>query len=320
MSNGERFPHIPLLLVRDAPPRKQEPWNIPKPLNTEENLKNRAAHYGKIDSSVRRLLEEDRSLKADRLEKGLPVIENEIALFLRIDEQGLKIDDLRKYDIEIIAELEDGFIIGCSSDLSLSALRRKMARFLDGKQHDAAGLYHIDNGFGWRPEQILSPDLWQRWGEMRDDEMLSVDIGVACLGTAPFPEKPRREKDRSDKQFNTSLQKWRNKYDAALQSWDGLQMERSNQLQSFLSAYGFELMDELHETAMEEIAQLPDSFTLRAKISGKCLRDLVINFPFIFDVSSVESTEIPPIQSDVEDGGRGQDVAVLAPGPDAPPS
>ncbi len=318
MPNGEQFPHIPLVLVRDAPPRKQKPHDILKPWKTEENLKNRATHYGKIDSSVRRLLEEDRSLKEDRLDTGLPIIENQIALFLQIDEQRLKIDDLRKYDIEVIAELEDGLIIGCSSDVTLSSLRKKIEKFLGGSQNDVAGLYHLDEGFGWRPEQILSPDLWKRWGEILDDEILAVDIGVACLGTAPLPKKPRPEAKRSGEQFNKSLQKWKGKYDAALQSWDELQWERSNQLRSFLSAYGFEPMDEFHETATEDIARLPDSFTFRAKISGKCLRDLVLNFPFVFDVSSLEPTEILPTQSDVEGDGRTENVNLLPPRDDAP--
>ncbi|MHB1955606.1 MAG: hypothetical protein ACYCOU_17870 [Sulfobacillus sp.] len=226
MPNGEQFPHIPLVLVRDAPPRKPERRKIPKPLNTEENLQNRTAHYGKIDFSVRRLLEQDRSLKEDRLENGLPIIEDQIALFLQIDERTLKIDDLRKYDIEIIAELEEGFIIGCSSDVTLSTLQKKIEKFLGGKQNDVAGLYHLDGGFGWRPEQILSPDLWERWGEIPDDEILAVDIGVACLGTAPLPEKPRPEAKRSEEQFNKSFQKWEGKHDAALQSWDDARLER----------------------------------------------------------------------------------------------
>lgn len=318
MPNGEQFPHIPLVLVRDAPPRKQDPRNIPKPLDTEVNLQNRAAHYGKIDFSVRRLLEQDRSLKEDRLENGLPIIEDQIALFLQIDERTLKIDDLRKYDIEIIAELEEGFIIGCSSDVTLSTLQKKIEKFLGGKQNDVAGLYHLDGGFGWRPEQILSPDLWERWGEIPDDEILAVDIGVACLGTAPLPEKPRPEAKRSEEQFNKSFQKWEGKHDAALQSWDELQMERSSQLRSFLSAYGFEPMDEFDETVTDDITRLPDSFTCRVKISGKCLRDVVLNFPFVFDVSSLEPTEISPTPSDAEGDERTEDTTLLPPRHGAP--
>ena len=151
MPNKEQFPHIPLLWVRDAPPKTvQRP--IPSPTQTSENLSNRALHHRKMEGAIQRLLEDDRLVKNDRLQQALPSIDDHIALFLQIDGQKLKVDDLRKYDIEIIAELDDGFIIGCSPDLTLSALRKKIDKFLGGKQNDVAGLYNLNEGFGWRPE------------------------------------------------------------------------------------------------------------------------------------------------------------------------
>ena len=41
-----------------------------------------------------------------------------------------------------------------------------------------------------------------------------------------------------------------------------------------------------------EVCDLPDSFSARLKISGKCLLDLVMNFPYIFEVSESEEINI----------------------------
>lgn len=82
MANGEQFPHIPLLLVRDAPPKKS-PRIIPPLLGTAENLRNRALHHHKIDAAIQHLLEEDRVSKAERVKNGLPNVEDHIALFLQ---------------------------------------------------------------------------------------------------------------------------------------------------------------------------------------------------------------------------------------------
>ena len=40
---------------------------------------------------------------------------------------------------------------------------------------------------------------------------------------------------------------------------------------------------------ISEIADLPDSFSARLRISGKCLLDLVLNFAYIFEVSEAET-------------------------------
>ena len=317
MPNKEQFPHIPLLWVRDAPP-KTVPRPIPSPAQTTENLSNRALHHRKIEGAIQRLLEDDRLVKADRLQQSLPSIDDHIALFLQIDGQKLKVDDLRKYDIEIIAELDDGFIIGCSSDLTLSALRKKIDKFLGGKQNDVAGLYNINEGFGWRPEQILSPDLWERWVDLRDDEIIMVDIGVACLGITSISERPHQDSYHSEEKFMIAIEKWERRYREILLSWDDLQRERSDQLRFFLSAYGFDPIDEFNENITEDIARLPDSFTCRAKISGKCLRDLTLNFQYVFDISTVDLTEIAPDASGVEGDQEIQDVTVLPPQLDAP--
>ena len=44
---------------------------------------------------------------------------------------------------------------------------------------------------------------------------------------------------------------------------------------------------------------LPDSFTLRLKIPGKGLKDLVLNYPYVFEVAEPDDIELP--QQDARD-------------------
>ncbi len=48
-------------------------------------------------------------------------------------------------------------------------------------------------------------------------------------------------------------------------------------------------VDDIHAEALT----LPDSFTLRLRISGKGLRDLVLNYPYIFEVAEPDDIETP---------------------------
>jgi len=61
-------------------------------------------------------------------------------------------------------------------------------------------------------------------------------------------------------------------------------VERENELEEFISNYNGNLLS-LVADRIPESAKLPDSFSCRIQISGKGLKDLVYNFPYIFDVS-----------------------------------
>jgi hypothetical protein len=77
------------------------------------------------------------------------------------------------------------------------------------------------------------------------------------------------------------------KFNAAYIAWDEIKMQREETIENFVSNYNGEIM-ELAD-GISEIADLPDSFSARLRISGKCLLDLVLNFAYIFEVSEVET-------------------------------
>jgi len=65
------------------------------------------------------------------------------------------------------------------------------------------------------------------------------------------------------------------------------------------------------------VSRLPDSFSCRIRISGRGLRDLVLNFPYIFDVCEYEDIDLPASVPDA--GGDDRDGLELEPPePNAP--
>jgi hypothetical protein len=69
---------------------------------------------------------------------------------------------LRKYGIEVIAELEDGYIIGASvEDSEFSELQKKIELFIKAERGGGkvAEIWEIIDG-SKRPEYILSPELF----------------------------------------------------------------------------------------------------------------------------------------------------------------
>lgn len=64
-------------------------------------------------------------------------------------------------------------------------------------------------------------------------------------------------------------------------------MKREETIENFVSEYNGEIMQ--LADGISEITDLPDSFSARLKISGKCLLDLALNFAYIFEISEAET-------------------------------
>ena len=91
-------------------------------------------------------------------------------------------------------------------------------------------------------------------------------------------------------------------------------MKREETIENFVSEYSGEIMQ--LADGISEMADLPDSFSARLKISGKCLFDLVLNFAYIFEVSEAETVAMgtSPENSD----SLVEDIQIKAPMQSAP--
>ncbi|MFX8844731.1 hypothetical protein ABTM93_20045, partial [Acinetobacter baumannii] len=81
-------------------------------------------------------------------------------VFLQIDAKDLDVESLKGFGVEIIAEEEDGFIIGASS-IDFISLKDKINQFLKEKgksKNQASKLWSIIEGNQWKLDQIVSDE------------------------------------------------------------------------------------------------------------------------------------------------------------------
>lgn len=133
----------------------------------------------------------------------------------------------------------------------------------------------------------MSKELYAKWATISPDEVYIIDIGVSCCGNIELPKRPKREDDETDEHYSVREQRWMEKFSAAYMAWDEIKMKREETIESFVSDYDGEIMQ--LADGISEMTDLPDSFSARLKISGKCLLDLVLNFAYIFEVSEAET-------------------------------
>ncbi|MEO6721535.1 MAG: S8 family peptidase [Ferruginibacter sp.] len=339
-----QFPHLTLKQKLDGryqfAGRRIEKTVDPQ---TQANLDNRQSHAAQLSSSTDVLLRDHFNLVAQRKEQGLPQIFDSsiVPLFLQVDPKDFDIESLKGFGIEIVSEEEDGFIIGASSD-NFTSLAAKIEKFIneDGKYKDqAAKLWQIIQGSQWRVDHILSPELREKYILGIDDsDQFIVDISIACY--VKLPDRPvqveaesdedyqvaklrdgkksgfkigntdfRKQKvAETDEHFTGRLNRWRKTFETSEIERDEIAGSRQMELTNFIvKTYQGEILG--------SFIDLQDSFGFRAQVSGQALKDLIVTYPFVFEVSESEQIDADPTVSELADDG---DIEILVPSVDSP--
>lgn len=286
MAETNDFTHLPLPLIFQGKPKLR--GFGPVSAQTKRNTDNRIAHGSYVKRRSAELSRFWKERRAERSEDALPEIETGIPILLEIDPSA-DIDFLRGLGFEIICEIEEGFIIVATEDIDLSVLNEKADAFIanvTARCNSPAKVYALCED-GDRLKQVLSKELYAKWATISPDEIYIIDIGVSCCGNIELPKRPKREDDETDEHYSVREQRWMNKFRDAYMAWDEIKMKREETIESFVSYYNGEIMQ--LADGISELTDLPDSFSARLKISGKCLLDLVLNFAYIFEVSEAET-------------------------------
>jgi hypothetical protein len=143
--------------------------------------------------------------------------------------------------------------------------------------------------YRWRCklEYILSQDLIEHWHQIKDNQVYTIDVGISCVGTkSQFCDYPVRELDESGIKFAQRVNHWINQRDLTYQQWDDIKSEREDRLIDFIQnkKYNGYILNTVDGLILKS-AKIPDSFSCRIKINGNGLKDLVLNLPYIFDIS-----------------------------------
>jgi hypothetical protein len=160
VERARRFPHIQLRLTTEGRAASPPGGGGRKNPITVFNLGNRQGHGGKLKASVDSLIFEWQETQEEREQEGKPSLKSR-RIILEIDPDSFNPDGLKAYGIELIADTEDGYIIGASADLELSELQKKIEKFINEQRggNTVAQIWEIIDGKK-KPELILSPNLY----------------------------------------------------------------------------------------------------------------------------------------------------------------
>lgn len=286
MAENKDFTHLPLPLLFQGKP-KLHGGNTTS-TQTKKNIINRIDHGGYVKRRSAELSRFWKERRAERLENTLPRIETGIPILLEIDPSA-DIDFLRGLGFEIICEIEEGFIIVATEDIDLSVLNEKADAFITNitaRCNSPAKVYALCEDDD-RLKRVLSKELYEKWATISQDGVYIIDIGVSCCGNIELPKRPERKDGETDEHYYIREQRWTEKFNAAYMTWDEIKMKREEAIENFIDDYSGEIMQLADGTSV--MTDLPDSFSARLKISGKCLLDLVLNFAYIFEVSEAET-------------------------------
>lgn len=299
------FPHLSLKDSFKGHFKFSRTPRTPNP-RTAENRENNVEHGKLLKNGVDIVKLHYQNTIERRNQQNLPELDaNIIPIFLQVDPEGFDVDKLKGFGIEVVAEEDGGFVIGASVD-GFRSLENKIKQFVEeGKAVGTSHLWDIVVGEQWRVENILSDELKSRWIYLRDDEEIVVDVSIACFFKAP--DYPRRKKDDSDEKYKQRIEKWRGRYQNYEIEKDDFENERQENIKRFLEVYNAEIVSSFISDK--------DSFGFRVRLVGQALRDLVLNYPYVFEV--VEHLDVVlPMSTNVEE--EIWDIAVLPPSKDAP--
>jgi hypothetical protein len=269
----EQFPHLKFVQKITGKPRLSGGGG-PNP-QTEANKRDRASHSGKLQRWVTNLKSNWNNSFVQREQNGFaPLNEEVIPIYIQVNPDIINtIFDLSALGIEIISEEEDGYILGASLD-NFRSLEEKIRGFVDSKFGTGriADFWSIVNGNReeWKPKHVLSEELYIKWAEIRDDQIYGVEVSIA------FDKPLNAEPDASKQGGQRRLEKYREK----LIERDEKMLERQNHFDSFIHHYGERL---------SSFVEFEDGFGCEVSITGKGLKDLVVNYQFVFEVVEMET-------------------------------
>jgi hypothetical protein len=288
--------HLPLPLLVRAPKKNAQVKR--RNQQFELNKQNRAGHSQQIGDSVSRRIKSWEEILAARTEAGLPELGPGMPLILRT-EPGSDIDFLRSaFHFEVVAELEGGYAIVAAGENDLATLQKKIDAFAAGTSQQVGQLYEIvpdDTNIEERLRRILSPTLLEQWPNLADAQTHVVQVSVSFGGSLVMPQRRAQEANETDGHYQDFEQRLEERSIDYFKKLEDEKWARQDEVETLITEYG----GTIRSAFIEEV----DSFTFLTSLSGKALRDLVLNYKFLFGVAEqdVAGVNVPDNPGDEEE-------------------
>lgn len=293
----ERFPHLKFHQKVFGKPRFNGGGETHP--NSQKNKDNRQGHFGYLSGKTDKIKSDWQNEidKREQLELA-PLDSAVIPIFLKINPDIIGNDfDLKQFGIEVISEEEEGFIIGASLD-GFNSLNEKIQMFLDKERGSAtiADFWEIIDGKNWKPIHILSAKLKSIWRTIDEKSLYKLEVGVA------FDKPISKTPEPNVRGYDNKLKKHKQEQIDRDERFD----ERQEGFEKFINHYG---------QITSSLIDLEDSFCCEVEITGKGLKDLVFNYPFVFEISEID--EVVGLSSDIDEAGT-LDIEVIVPDGNSP--
>ncbi|OQP49044.1 hypothetical protein A4H97_29420 [Niastella yeongjuensis] len=217
----------------------------------------------------------------EREESGLPEISDKktIPIFLHID-LAKDVESLKSFGIEVISEEEEGFILGANSD-DLKTFSDRLEQFLNQSnkkfKDSAAGIFDLITEPTERLKRILSANLLAKWERLQEEREIVVYIAISSY--LKIPDYPTQGGNQPDDSYNSSVARWKDRNQEWQVAKDELCMERQTAFENFIRPH-----NGVFVSLVSQYAEFDDGFGCKIRISGVGLKDLALNFPFIFNI------------------------------------
>lgn len=275
------FQHLNLVQVIERKPFVSFGGGPKKGAITRHNLEHRQEHYDNLTDQVKRIKESWKESLKTRQEDGLPELANKdvIPLFLHID-IAKDIEALKSFGIEIISEEEDGYIIGANSD-DFKAFADRLDQFLTQSNQkfkdSAASILEVVTESTQRLKRILSNNLLSKWDSIEQENEIVVYLAVSSY--LKIPDYPNQTPEQSDESYQAAIERWRRRYQEWQIAKDELAMQRQTAFEDFIRPYSAVFV-----SSVSQYSEFDDGFGCKIRISGIGLKDLAVNFPYIFNI------------------------------------
>jgi hypothetical protein len=292
MPPPHNFEHLPLVLRYQGRARLRGGGDQSQ--QTRDNRNTPQAHSASLQRSAEALGTAWQERQAEREQENLPVIPQGVPFLLQVD-PSLDLDVLRdKFDFEIVAEQEAGYVIVAAEDIDLVPFLQMVDAFAGQIRGSAtiAQIHRLYEDPTDRLSYILSDQLLADWPKIADEQVYLVDIGIACTGIREIPAPPKRGKRDTDATWAKKEHDWSQLRIEAYEAWDEIKRTRETEIEEFVNFYHGRIHHVVDGNALVT-AILPDSFTVRLEIVGLGLKDFVLNYLYVFEVVEPDDISLP---------------------------
>lgn len=279
-----------------------------------EKLLDRRTHVAAITEAASAAITDALTRRMHRSAAGLPPLPAAVPLMLAVDEKA-DLSYLRTaFGFEVLAD-EDGAILAATEDHALGQLKATLDKYLNRIRGQGSGAkLHEVRPENTRLQQLLDDRLLSVWATIADTDLVVVDIAVSCTGMDAGKSFPSNLAKLSEEQQERKLRELGLSWDEVYRRWDALRDQRVEALLQIVEFYGGSTLGPTID-GVSSVFTLPDSAQVRVRISGLGLRDIVQNFPYVFEAGLPEDLE--QVIGGEAIGPNGQGTAA-PPSPDAP--